>query len=342
LTVIDESHVAVPQVRGMYKGDASRKQTLVEHGFRLPSAKDNRPLKFDEFQTRVGQILYTSATPKEYELEASGKAVFEQIIRPTGLIDPEIQVKPIAETGSNKSQVHDFIDEAIEVVKKDARVLATTLTKRMAEDLTDYLKEKGIKAQYLHSEIKTIERIEILTNFRKGEFDILVGVNLLREGLDLPEVELIGILDADKEGFLRSDTSLIQTIGRAARNVNGRVILYADRITGSMERAIGETNRRRDIQLAYNKKHDITPQTIKKSISDIRDQMLSDHEKAVDTLLGVDLGIFEKNPKKFIKQKEKAMADAVKVLDFETAAILRDEIKELNKRLEKILEQKDK
>jgi len=334
LTVIDESHVAVPQVRGMYKGDASRKQTLVEHGFRLPSAKDNRPLKFEEFSSRVGQIVYTSATPADYELEVSGKHVFEQVIRPTGLIDPEIEIKPIAEAKGNESQVHDFINEAVKVVKSGARVLATTLTKRMAEDLTDYLKEKGLKAEYLHSDIKTIDRIEILTEFRKGKFDVLVGVNLLREGLDLPEVELIGILDADKEGFLRSETSLIQTIGRAARNVNGKVILYADRLTGSMDRAIKETNRRRKLQIEYNTKHGITPQTIKKKIADIREQMFSDHEKAVNTIIGIDIDNFNKNPAKFIKKKEKQMSEAVKVLDFETAAILRDEIAELQKRLE--------
>ncbi len=336
LTVVDESHVTLPQLRGMHAGDASRKETLVEHGFRLPSAKDNRPLRFEEFDERVGQLLFTSATPGDYELEVSTKEnIVEQIIRPTGLVDPEIDVRPIKEDDDNKSQVHDFIDETQKVVDRGGRVIATTLTKRMAEDLTDYLKEKGLKTEYLHSEIKTIERIEIITNFRRGEFDVLVGVNLLREGLDMPEVELIGILDADKEGFLRSETSLIQTIGRAARNVNGRVILYADNMTGSMTRAIEETNRRREIQLAYNEKHGITPQTIKKQIKDITDQLHTDHDKAVNTLLNVDMELYQKNPKKFIKEKEKQMNEAVKELDFETAAIIRDEIKELQSRMDK-------
>lgn len=335
LTVIDESHVTVPQLRGMFAGDASRKDTLVEYGFRLPSAKDNRPLKFDEFNERVGQILYTSATPSDYELQASGSdGIVEQVIRPTGLIDPEIVIKTIQEDASGKSQVYDFMDETLLTVKNGGRVIATTLTKRMAEDLSDFLKEKGIKAEYLHSEITTIDRIEIITNFRKGEFDVLVGVNLLREGLDMPEVELIGILDADKEGFLRSETSLIQTIGRAARNINGRVILYADRMTSSMERAINETNRRRKIQIEYNEKHRITPQSIKKHIKDIRDQMFSDHEKTVNTIIGIDIENFKKNPKKFIKSKEKQMSDVVKILDFETAALIRDEIIELQKMLE--------
>jgi len=301
----------------------------------LPSAKDNRPLKFDEFNERVGQILYTSATPSDYELQASGSdGIVEQVIRPTGLIDPEIVIKTIQEDASGKSQVYDFMDETLLTVKNGGRVIATTLTKRMAEDLSDFLKEKGIKAEYLHSEITTIDRIEIITNFRKGEFDVLVGVNLLREGLDMPEVELIGILDADKEGFLRSETSLIQTIGRAARNINGRVILYADRMTSSMERAINETNRRRKIQIEYNEKHRITPQSIKKHIKDIRDQMFSDHEKTVNTIIGIDIENFKKNPKKFIKSKEKQMSDVVKILDFETAALIRDEIIELQKMLE--------
>ena len=249
LTIVDESHVALPQLRGMYAGDASRKNTLVEFGFRLPSAKDNRPLQFPEFLERVGQMIFTSATPSDYERENSSKIV-EQIIRPTGLVDPAIIIKPITETEKTGGQVQDFIAEAEAEIKNGGRVLATTLTKKMAEDLSAYLKEKKIKSEYIHSDVKTMERIQILTDFRKGKFDILVGVNLLREGLDLPEVSLIGILDADKEGFLRSEVSLIQTIGRAARNVDGRVILYADRITGSMERAIGETTRRRNIQLA--------------------------------------------------------------------------------------------
>lgn len=333
LTVIDESHVTIPQIAGMYNGDQARKQTLVEHGFRLPSAKDNRPLTFEEFEERVGSVIYTSATPGDYELEHSGAHIVEQIIRPTGLIDPELVVKPIQEEDTYLGQVKDFIDEAEAVIKKGNRVLATTLTKKMAEDLTDYLKDRDIKAEYLHSDIKTIERIEILTNFRKGKFDIVVGVNLLREGLDLPEVELIGILDADKEGFLRSETSLIQTIGRAARNINGRVILYADTVTGSMQRAIDETNRRRDIQLAYNKKHNITPQTISKKISDITDQIRSEYHEVAANQLAVELGTqpTKRQIRTLIKQKDKQMNAAVKILDFETAAILRDEIQELEK-----------
>ena len=328
LTVIDESHVTVPQIAGMYAGDQSRKKTLVEHGFRLPSAVDNRPLQFEEFEKRVGQVIYTSATPGSYELEHSPKPV-EQIIRPTGLVDPELVVRSILAKGSYQGQIADFIIEAEMTIKKGDRVLATTLTKKMAEDLSEYLKEKGMKAEYLHSDIKTIERIEILTKFRKGEFDCLVGVNLLREGLDLPEVSLIGILDADKEGFLRSEVSLIQTIGRAARNVAGHVILYADTVTGSMERAISETNRRRALQVAYNKKHDITPKTIIKNIKDITESLRSEHEKAVGTLLAIDRELYEKDPKRVIAEKERQMSDAVKVLDFETAAILRDEIRAL-------------
>ncbi len=328
LTVIDESHVTVPQLNGMYAGDKSRKDTLIEHGFRLPSARDNRPLKFPEFEKRVGQTIYTSATPGKYELERTEQTV-EQVIRPTGLIDPELVIKPVVEKGIYKGQIFDFIEEAEKVIKKGFRAIATTLTKKMAEDLSEYLKEKKIKTEYIHSDVKTIERIQILTEFRRGKFDILVGVNLLREGLDLPEVSLIGILDADKEGFLRSETSLIQTIGRAARNVEGRVILYADRMTGSMERAIAETNRRRTIQVAHNTKHGITPKTIIKKINDITDQIRSEHEKTVRELLKIDKARFDKEPKKLIKEKEQQMSDAVKLLDFETAAILRDEIKVL-------------
>jgi excinuclease ABC subunit B len=328
LTVIDESHVTVPQLGGMYAGDRSRKKTLVEFGFRLPSAVDNRPLNFEEFEQRVGQSIYTTATPGAYEGENS-KNIVEQVIRPTGLLDPEIDVRPIVEKGKYKGQITDFINETEKVVKKGGRVIATTLTKKMAEDLSEYLKEKGMKAEYLHSDIKTIERIEILTEFRKGKFDVLVGVNLLREGLDLPEVVLIGILDADKEGFLRSETSLIQTIGRAARNVDGHVILYADKITNSMEKAMSETDRRRKLQLTYNKKHKITPKTIIKAIKDITDQMRTEHQKSVETLLTIDRELYKKNPKKLIAQKEKAMNNAVKILDFETAAIIRDEIKVL-------------
>ena len=332
LTIIDESHVTVPQIGGMYAGDKSRKDTLIEHGFRLPSARDNRPLKFEEFQKRVGQVIYTSATPSDYEREHSEKTV-EQIIRPTGLIDPEVLVRPIQEKGNYKGQILDFIVEAEKAIKLGGRVMATTLTKKMTEDLSEFLKEKKIKAEYLHSDIKTIQRIEILTSLRRGEFDVLVGVNLLREGLDLPEVTLIGILDADKEGFLRSETSLIQIIGRAARNVLGRVILYADTMTGSMERAISETSRRRKIQTAYNTKHGITPKTIIKKIKDITDTLEREHHQAVNLLLETDEALFKKSPKKLIKEKNKEMSEAVKNLDFETAAILRDEIRTLESRL---------
>ncbi|MDQ5971219.1 MAG: excinuclease subunit [Patescibacteria group bacterium] len=363
LTIIDESHVTLPQLGGMYSADRSRKQTLVDFGFRLPSAKDNRPLKYEEFEERVGQTIYVSATPSDREKGMSDQIV-EQIIRPTGLIDPEVIIKPVsaevAETYSSPQhpypgQVQDFISETEKTIKKGFRVIATTLTKRMAEDLTLYLKDKGIKAEYLHSEIKTIERIQILTQFRKGDFDVIVGVNLLREGLDLPEVALIGILDADKEGFLRSETSLIQTIGRAARNSEGRVILYADKMTGSMERAISETTRRRNIQLAYNKKHKITPKTILKKINDITEQLESTHAKAVNAELSIDIALFKKTMEKekksgkisklsdterenavyekIISIKEKEMKKVVKELDFETAAILRDEIMVLKEKI---------
>lgn len=369
LTVIDESHVTLPQLQGMYAGDASRKQTLVDFGFRLPSAKDNRPLKYNEFEERIGSVVYVSATPSQLERESSEQIV-EQIIRPTGLLDPVLSIRPIVPTGVYKGQIQDFIEEARKTIVGGGRVLATTLTKKMAEDLASYLKElppekgKKINSEYLHSDIKTIDRIKILSQFRRGEFDCLVGVNLLREGLDLPEVELIGILDADKEGFLRSETSLIQTIGRAARNNKGHVILYADNLTGSMDRAIKETNRRREIQIAYNKKHKITPTTIKKNIKDITQQMESEHGKAVNAELALDVELFKKayakelnKPakslkgalekrymsdeerelivyEKIVKLKEKEMSKAVKELDFETAAILRDEIVVLKRRLE--------
>jgi len=354
LTIIDESHVSVPQIGAMYSGDASRKQSLVDYGFRLPSAKDNRPLTFAEFEQRVGQTIYTSATPSDYEHEHSSPTaspagqIVEQVIRPTGLIDPVVEVRGIIEKGQGekkyKGQIADFILEAEKNIKDGGRVIATTLTKKMAEDLSEYLKEKGIKAEYLHSDIKTIERIEILTNLRKGPanggFDVLVGVNLLREGLDLPEVTLIGILDADKEGFLHSDTSLIQIIGRAARNVKGKVILYADTITKSMKFAMDETNRRRAIQIAYNTEHGITPKTIIKKIQDITDQLRSDHDKAVTELVKIDKDLIKKDPKylkKLISQKEKQMDGAVKILDFETAALLRDEILELTKLVKGVL-----
>ncbi|MDB5189557.1 MAG: UvrB, excinuclease subunit excinuclease subunit [Parcubacteria group bacterium] len=329
LTVLDESHVTVSQIGGMYAGDRSRKDILVEHGFRLPSARDNRPLRFEEFEKNIGQVIFTSATPGNYEREhsvAPHGQVVEQIIRPTGLIDPELVVRPVTEEGTFPGQIADFITETAVVIKRGGRALATTLTKQMAEDLSEFLRAKGIKSEYLHSDIKTIERIEILTAFRRGEFDILVGVNLLREGLDLPEVELVGILDADKEGFLRSETSLIQTIGRAARNVLGRVILYADTMTGSMEKAISETNRRRTIQEAYNTKHGITPVSIKKEIRDIAESMRSVHQKTVHDLLTLDAKLYKEDPAAFLKDKRKQMGEAVEALDFETAAILRDEI----------------
>ncbi len=332
LTIIDESHVTVSQIGAMYAGDQSRKKTLIEHGFRLPSAADNRPLQFTEFEERVGQVIYTSATPGSYETAHAERTV-EQIIRPTGLVDPEITIKPIIEQGAYKGQVQDFIDEGVTVVKNGGRVLVTTLTKKMAEDLSTYLKQKGVKAEYIHSDVTTIDRIDILTQFRKGVFDCLVGVNLLREGLDLPEVELVAILDADKEGFLRSETSLIQTIGRAARNVLGRVILYADHMTGSMDRAVSETNRRRAIQVAYNKEHNITPKTIIKAIKDITEQLRTDHQAAVASLLALDQERFQNDPKAVIAEKIKQMNDSVKILDFETAALLRDEIKALEEKL---------
>ncbi|MFA5942082.1 MAG: excinuclease ABC subunit UvrB [Candidatus Paceibacterota bacterium] len=339
LTVIDESHVTVPQIGGMYAGDKSRKDVLIEYGFRLPSARDNRPLRFEEFEERVGQVIYTSATPGSYE-RAHSEQVVEQVIRPTGLIDPELIIRPVSEGQQNlgtydvpnsdyRGQIADFIDEAEKVIKGGGRVLATTLTKQMAEDLSAFLRDKGVKAEYLHSDVKTIDRIDILTNFRKGVFDILVGVNLLREGLDLPEVELVGILDADKEGFLRSETSLIQTIGRAARNVLGRVILYADVMTNSLEKAIGETNRRRALQVAYNTKHGITPKTIHKEIHDIAASMRTEHQRTIDELLVLDTLAYKDDPKEFIKRKREEMEEAVEKLDFETAALIRDEIYKL-------------
>jgi excinuclease ABC subunit B len=333
LTVIDESHVTIPQLNGMFAGDQSRKRTLIEHGFRLPSAADNRPLRFEEFQTRVAQQIYTTATPGKFEYEAlqqENLKPVEQIIRPTGLVDPEIDVRPVVEIDNYPGQIKDFIAESEKVISGGGRVLVTTLTKKMAEDLADFLTERRVNTKYIHSDVKTIERIEILTDFRKGIFDCLVGVNLLREGLDLPEVELVAILDADKEGFLRSETALIQTIGRAARNIKGRVVLYADNMTNSLEKAIGETNRRRDRQLAYNKEHGITPKTIAKEIKSIADQMRTVHDETVETLLKVDLELYKKNPDKILREKRRQMESAVEILDFETAAILRDEIKYLD------------
>lgn len=332
LTVIDESHVTIPQIGGMYAGDQSRKNNLVEFGFRLPSARDNRPLRFEEFEKRIGQALFVSATPSKYEKENSAQIV-EQVIRPTGLIDPVIEVRGVVERketeGVYPGQIKDFIKEAEATIKKGFRVIGTTLTKKMAEDLSEFLKEKNIKAEYLHSEIETLDRITILTDFRKGKFDVLIGVNLLREGLDLPELALIGIFDADKEGFLRSETSLIQIIGRAARNTEGRVILYADHMTKSLISAMGETERRRIIQTDYNTKHGITPVTIQKNIKDITDMMQTEHKKTVGSLAKIDEKMFKENPEEFIKLKEEEMEEAVKILDFETAAIIRDEIADL-------------
>lgn len=338
LLIIDESHVTVPQLQGMYEGDRSRKNMLIEHGFRLPSARDNRPLTFKEFTARVNQCIFTSATPAAYELKISEQIV-EQIVRPTGLVDPEVEIKPITKTEENRNQVADVIEEIKIRAESHERTLVTTLTKKMAEDLTEYLHEQGIQAKYLHSDIQTLDRIRILIDFRKGVFDCLVGVNLLREGLDLPEVTLVAILDADKEGFLRSETSLIQTIGRAARNVAGKVILYADHITGSIQRAVDETNRRRARQLAYNKKHNITPQTIKKEIKDITEAW-GIKEKDVEKILELELkdaGVLKEKRvsaekiEKIIKEKERHMREAAKNLEFEYAAVLRDEIKMLRK-----------
>lgn len=332
LTVIDESHVTIPQLGGMFAGDRSRKKTLVEHGFRLPSAVDNRPLNFQEFEERVGQRLYTSATPGAYELEHSKDGmgqIVEQIIRPTGLVDPVMDVFRVTGEGDYSGQVKHFMDEAVKTIAEGGRVLVTTLTKKMAEDLSEFLTEKKVSSKYIHSDIKTMERIEILTDFRRGTFDCLVGVNLLREGLDLPEVELVAILDADKEGFLRSETALIQTIGRAARNIKGRVLLYADEITKSLRRAIDETNRRRQIQIDYNTRHNITPTSIAKEIRDITDGMQTEHQKTINTLLTIDAELYKVNPKGVLKEKRAQMGEAVQILDFETAAILRDEIKAL-------------
>jgi len=323
LMFIDESHVTVPQLRAMYAGDRSRKVSLVEHGFRLPSAMDNRPLKFDEFSEKINQVIYTSATPADYEKNISSQIV-EQIVRPTGLLDPEIEVRPL------EDQVEDLAREIKIREQKKERTLVTTLTKKMAEDLDDYLRDMGINSKYLHSDVDTLDRIQILKELRQGKIDCLVGVNLLREGLDLPEVTLVGILDADKEGFLRSETSLIQTMGRAARNVFGRVILYADNMTGSMERAISETNRRRELQEAYNKQHHITPTTIKKKISSIIDHELSP-QVAEEYLIAQDIGDIPK----IIKEKEQEMKILAHGLKFEEAALLRDEVMQLKRLMRK-------
>ena len=323
LLVVDESHVTLPQIRGMYNGDQARKQVLVDYGFRLPSALDNRPLKFDEFQSKVSQAIYVSATPGPYELEHTPEMV-EQIIRPTGLLDPTIDVRPI------EGQIDDLIDEIHERIRCNERVLVTTLTKKMSEDLADYLKEMGLKVEYLHSEIKTLERIEILRELRKGTYDVLIGINLLREGLDIPEVSLVAILDADKEGFLRSERSLIQTIGRAARNANGHVIMYADKMTDSMKKAIDETKRRRLIQEAYNKEHGIVPKTIIKKIPDIiRATQAAEAEETYVTKVTKGKKLTKAELDKLIATLEIEMKDAAKALDFERAAELRDTIFEL-------------
>lgn len=334
LLIIDESHVTVSQIGAMYKGDRSRKENLVNYGFRLPSALDNRPLKFEEFEAIAPQTIYVSATPGKYEIEKSAGEVVEQVVRPTGLIDPEIEIRPVA------TQVDDLMSEVRLRVERNERVLATTLTKKMAEDLSDYLDEHGIRVRYLHSDIDTVERMEIIRDLRLGEFDVLVGINLLREGLDMPEVSLVAILDADKEGFLRSDRSLIQTIGRAARNLNGRAILYADRITGSMQRAIDETDRRRAKQVAYNEEHGITPKGLNKRVTDVMDlgggiraprrekQRVSEAEAAYDPAMFDPKALVQK-----IEQTEKAMYQAAKDLEFEKAAALRDDVAKLREQL---------
>lgn len=323
LLVVDESHVTLPQVRGMYNGDQARKGVLVEHGFRLPSALDNRPLRFEEYENRVHQAIYVSATPGPYELEHTPEMV-EQIIRPTGLLDPLIDVRPI------EGQIDNLIDEIQDRIARDERVLVTTLTKKMSEDLTAYLKEMGLKVEYLHSEIKTLERIEIIRELRKGTYDVLIGINLLREGLDIPEVSLVAILDADKEGFLRSERSLIQTIGRAARNANGHVIMYADHVTDSMKKAIDETQRRRALQMAYNEEHGITPQTIIKKIPDvIRATQVAEEEESYVTKATKGKKLTKAEREQLLASLEVEMKEAAKALDFERAAELRDTIFEL-------------
>ncbi len=326
LVIVDESHVTLPQVRAMYNGDRARKEVLVDHGFRLPSALDNRPLRFEEFEEKVNQIIYVSATPGPYELEHCPEMV-QQIIRPTGLVDPVIEVRP------TKGQIDDLLEEIQDRIKKDERVLVTTLTKKMAEDLTDYFKEIGIKVRYLHSDIKTLERMQILRDLRLGTFHVLVGINLLREGLDLPEVSLVAILDADKEGFLRAERSLIQTIGRAARNANGHVIMYGDKVTDSMDKAIQETSRRRTIQIAYNEKHGITPQTIQKKVRDVIEATKVAEQKA-DYLSEVKQAKMSKKDRiSLIERLEQEMKEAAKNLQFERAAELRDAVLELKAEL---------
>lgn len=336
LLVIDESHVTIPQIGGMYKGDRSRKETLVQYGFRLPSALDNRPMRFDEWEAAAPQMIFVSATPADYEAQHTGQVV-EQVVRPTGLVDPEIEVRPAT------SQVDDLLSEIKRCVALEERVLVTTLTKRMAEDLTDYLRDSGVKVRYLHSDIETVERVEIIRDLRLGVFDVLVGINLLREGLDMPEVSLVAILDADKEGFLRSERSLIQTMGRAARHINGKAILYADRITGSMKKAMDETLRRREKQLAYNKEHNITPMGIKSKVLDVMEGAVSYSKKKEQAKLkvaereafyGLDLdSMNEKELKQQLLKMEKQMFEHAKNLEFEAAAATRDKITKIKKRL---------
>ena len=343
LCVIDESHVAVPQLHGQYAGDRSRKDVLIEHGFRLPSAADNRPLRFDEWLESTNQVVFLSATPGDYELDVSEQVV-EQIVRPTGLIDPEVVVRP------TKGQIDDLVEMIRERSAIDQRVLVTTLTKKMSEDLTDYLLELGMRVRYLHSEVDTLERIEILRDLRLGEFDVLVGINLLREGLDLPEVSLVAILDADKEGFLRSETSLIQMIGRAARNVDGQVVMYADNMTDSMQRAISETMRRRGVQMAYNEEHGINPQTVRKAVTDILAMLRPAEDKAPvpggdKRRRGMDSnrrvieseGMGTTDLEKLIRTLEEEMLEASGELKFEYAARLRDEIKDLKRELREMV-----
>lgn len=328
IVFIDESHVTLPQIGAMYEGDRSRKVNLVNYGFRLPSALDNRPLKYEEFDKKVGQRIYVSATPGKTELKESTRVV-EQIIRPTGLLDPEIEVRP------TEGQMEDLYGEIVRTVKSGERVLVTTLTKKMAEDLSGYLSSLGLKVRYLHSEVETIERVEILTDLRKGVFDVLVGINLLREGLDLPEESLVAILDADKIGFLRSATSLIQTIGRAARNANGRVLMYADQMSDAMKEAINETEHRRAVQMAYNKEHGITPRTIKKAVEDILERQMKDAEEIQQEELKIQRSAFnlllEKDRKKYLRSLEKEMRECAERLEFEKAAAIRDEIERVKK-----------